>query len=92
MGCAFGEESPPVGSSKPIDVVSTLLMGLIQKHFPQASDAAARSFAEELRPELPQLAIRVATPIALGVMLAVGVVWLAARSPAPASRRKRRRR
>lgn len=95
MGCAFGEPPPPPPASAR-DVVLQVVASLVQKYFPEASDATARAFAEELKPELPQLAIRIATPIALALMITIGVLWIATRSTrtgyAPARRRPSRRR
>ena len=92
LGCAFGAD-PVFEPATPKDVVLTTIMALVQKYFPQANEAMAQAFAEEIKPELPRLVWQMAAPIAVAMMLAVGVLWFATRAPAPPSRpRKKRRR
>ena len=90
MGCAFGEDVLQPATTK--DVILTTIMALVQKHFPQANEAMAQAFAEEIKPELPRLVAQMAAPIAVAMMLAVGVLWFATRAPSPTPRPRTRRR
>ena len=89
MGCAFGEDVLQPATTK--DVILTTIMALVQKHFPQANEAMAQAFAEEIKPELPRLVAQMVAHRRAVLTRALGALWVATTTPSQTRRPRRRR-